>query len=374
MKVTIREKKIKNGKLSLYLDYYPPISVDDRQTRREFLSLYVYEKPKTELEREHNKETRILAQNIRARRQLDLQANEHGFLSRSKRTGDFLKFFKSFVDKRKTAAQTTWQTWNNSYNHLSDFCGGNCTFNQIDRDFVERYREYLLSAPSRRWKKNKISTSTAKIYFERFRTVVRAAHEQKYLPDNPLLNIKNIKSERRQSGEFLTLDELKKLAATPCHNMPEDLRRAALFSALTGLRHSDIQKLVWSEVQQSAARGDYLNLQIQKTGEQITLPISDEARTLLGERGNSGESVFPNLRYSNMIVVYLGRWLIAAGIGKSLTFHAFRRTFATAQITLGSDLYTVQKMLGHSDIRQTQIYAALVDEKKREAANRISLK
>ncbi len=77
MKVNLREKKLKNGKRSLYLDFYPPIIFDGKQTRREFLSLYVYEKPKTEGERDFNKETRSLAENLRSKRQLDLQANPH---------------------------------------------------------------------------------------------------------------------------------------------------------------------------------------------------------------------------------------------------------------------------------------------------------
>ena len=75
-----------------------------------------------------------------------------------------------------------------------------------------------------------------------------------------------------------------------------------------------------------------------------------------------------------MINYPLKHWLAEAGIGKQVTFHCFRHTFATLQIAAGTDIYTVSKMLTHRNVSTTQIYAELVNEKKRESANRISLK
>ncbi|GAB3987782.1 hypothetical protein GCM10028807_09020 [Spirosoma daeguense] len=76
MKVTLREKPIGSGRKSLYLDFYPPISHPEtgKPTRREFLGLYVYDKPRLELERRHSKETRLLGENICAKRQLSTQS------------------------------------------------------------------------------------------------------------------------------------------------------------------------------------------------------------------------------------------------------------------------------------------------------------
>lgn len=166
---------------------------------------------------------------------------------------------------------------------------------------------------------------------------------------------------------------MRVLAKTPCE-IPDELRRAALFSALTGLRFSDISLLTWSNLRQSAELGDFLDFVIKKTGEPLVLPIAAEPREYLGEVGEPNEQIFPRLRYSVMTNVYLQRWAVAAGISRKITFHCFRRTFATAQITLGTDIYTVQQLLGHNDVRQTQIYVSLVDEKKREAANKMTLK
>jgi site-specific recombinase XerD len=75
-----------------------------------------------------------------------------------------------------------------------------------------------------------------------------------------------------------------------------------------------------------------------------------------------------------MIQHPLHAWIKAAGIRKHITFHCFRHTFATLQIALGTDIYTVSKMLTHKSVKTTQIYADLVNSKKRESANRISLR
>ncbi len=95
-KVFLREKKLKHGKRGLYLDYYPPIKNPEthKETRREHLRLYIFERPKTETEREHNKETKMLGDSIRSRRQLELQSGVYGFVSARTRQGAFLAFFK----------------------------------------------------------------------------------------------------------------------------------------------------------------------------------------------------------------------------------------------------------------------------------------
>lgn len=374
MKVTLREKKIQNGKRSLYLDYYPPIINGDtnKPTRREFLSLYIYEKPKLETERNHNKETRILAQNICAKRQIEIQESAHGFISRGKRGGSFLALFAGIVQEKKLMAHSTFIVWDNACKHFSDFCGGACSFSQIDRAFVENFKHYLLTCQSRKSATAKLSPNTIKSLFEKFVSVVKTAYRQKFLLDDPTLEVKRVKGIEPKR-EFLTLEELQKLAVTNCESVPEDLRRAALFSALTGLRHSDIAKLIWREIEQTGS-GNFLNLKIQKTGEQFILPVSDETLELLGIRGEPNAKVFPALKYSAMTAIHLNRWLIAAGIAKNATFHAFRRTFTTNQIAAGTDFYTVSKMLGHANVKQTQVYANLLDKKKMEAAGKIKLK
>jgi hypothetical protein len=92
IKVFLREKKLMHGKRGLYLDFYPPITHPEtlKETRREHLRLTIFEKPKTYLEKEHNKETKMLAENIRAQRQLEFQAGVYGFVTVRNKQKDLL--------------------------------------------------------------------------------------------------------------------------------------------------------------------------------------------------------------------------------------------------------------------------------------------
>ncbi|HEX8197593.1 MAG TPA: site-specific integrase [Pyrinomonadaceae bacterium] len=373
MKVTLREKKIKDGKRSLYLDFYPAVLQPGtgKATRREFLKLYVYERPKTEVERSHNKETRLLAQNIAARRQLEIQAGNYGFLAKSKKGDDFLKYFRAVTEKHNSS-KSAKQTWENAYLHFFDFAGGRCTFERLNQKLVEDFKSYLLTCHTRRSSKQTLKPSSAASYFQCFCAALSEAVKAKHLTENPAENVKAIKTTE-SAREYLTIEELQLLAKTECR-MPIVLRRAALFSALTGMRFSDISRLRWENVRETGGTKHFVEFKIQKTGENLTLPISAEAFELLGSRGAPSDQIFLDLEYGAMTSVFIARWTLAAGITKTITFHSFRHTFATAQLTLGTDLYTVSKMLGHKSIQKTQIYARIVDEKKREAADKITLK
>ena len=165
------------------------------------------------------------------------------------------------------------------------------------------------------------------------------------------------------------LDEVKKLAATPC-DIPV-LKAASLFACLTGIRISDILDLQWEDFTIAPDQGYCLRIRTQKTQTEATLPISYEAYELCGTPGTG--KVFKDLKRS-MINYPLKSWLKKAGITKPITFHGFRHSYAVIQISLGTDIYTVSKMLTHKNVSTTQIYADLVNSKKRETANKISLK
>jgi site-specific recombinase XerD len=94
---------------------------------------------------------------------------------------------------------------------------------------------------------------------------------------------------------------------------------------------------------------------------------------LLGEKAEPIERVFKGLKYSAWHNIKLQQWVMRAGISKTITFHCARHTYATLQLTLGTDIYTVSKLLGHKDLKTTQVYAKIIDDKKKEAANKIVL-
>ncbi len=101
------------------------------------------------------------------------------------------------------------------------------------------------------------------------------------------------------------------------------------------------------------------------------MPLSVDAFSLIGERCGDSGKIFKDLKYYQ--TKYIPDWILKAGITRKITFHCFRHTFATLQMTFGTEIYTVQKLLGHKNIQTTQIYARIIDEKRREAVNKISL-
>ena len=166
-----------------------------------------------------------------------------------------------------------------------------------------------------------------------------------------------------------TLTKFQAVAKAEC-DIPQ-LKTAFLFLCLSGLRWSDVNKLVWSEMQHSNEMGYYIRFIQKKTKGVETQPISEQAFELLGEREDKDERVFKGLKYSAWHNMKLQQWVMRAGVTKTNIFHCARHTYATLQLTMGTDIYTVSKLLGHRELKTTQIYAKVIDEKKKEAANRI---
>ncbi|EKC58244.1 tyrosine type site-specific recombinase [human gut metagenome] len=185
------------------------------------------------------------------------------------------------------------------------------------------------------------------------------------------------KSEKIRKPEsmrsYMTIEEVQALIDTPMpHEEYEIVKCAYLFSCFCGLRISDIIKLKWNDV--FVDRGQYrLAVSMKKTKEPIYLPLSPEALKWMPERGgkSSEDNVF-DLPSANTIRMQLKPWAKAAGISKRFSYHTSRHTFATMMLTLGADLYTVSKLLGHADVKMTQVYAKIINKKKDEAVNLVN--
>jgi len=367
-KVTLRQKTISSERQSLYLDFYPPISnaTTGKPTRREFLGLYIYDKAKSPVDKKHNKETLELAENIKAKRQLEIQKGQYGFLSDGKQKADFVEYFKRLAEKRSGSNSDNWSS---ALNYINDFTGGSLKFADLNEHLCNEFKEYLLTVPSKRSEQTTLSQNSAVSYFNKFKAALKQAYKDGYLDTDLNARIEPIKQAETER-QFLTMEELNKLANTQC-NMPL-LKEASLFSALTGLRFSDIEKLIWNEIQQSKDEY-YIRFRQKKTKGFETLPISEQAYGLLGKRGDANDRVFEGLKYSAYMNANLIKWVAKAGINKDITFHCFRHTYATLQLSNGTDIYTVSKMLGHRELKTTQVYAKIVDQTKREAANKIKI-
>lgn len=284
---------------------------------------------------------------------------------------NFIEYFKNETERRHAVSSDSIRTnWNRVYELLKIFAKCDVIpFGSIDLKLIEDFKQFMITAPQGGGKKGRVSRNTAATYFSIFKAALKQAFVDGYLTIDLAAKAKGI-PEQESRREYLTLGELNTLAATDCDK--PIIKRAALFSALTGMRHVDIQKLKWKEIVRD---GDHwrVNFTQQKTKGVEYTPISEQAYQLCGDRRNDNQLVFEDLPSPSWISKPLERWIKAAGITKHITFHCFRHTFATLQLANGTDIYTVSKMLGHTNVRATQIYTKVVDAKKETAADAIKI-
>ncbi|TSE07725.1 site-specific integrase [Aquimarina algiphila] len=369
MEIKLRKKKIKNGRYSLYLEYYKGYILKNGKPHNlkeyEFLKLYVYADPKTQKEKLVNKENYGLAESILAIKKSDLIKGKHGIANTRKKKVRFLDFYKKVKNDRMDS-QANYDNWDAAQKHLEKYCPANLSFQDIDKEFVLGFKKYLDSEA-----KTKSDTSLAQnskyTYFNKFRAALKQAYEEDYLHDNVVKGVNGFE-QGETKREYLTLSELQNLSKAECkHKM---LKKAFLFSCMTGLRWSDINKMLWSEVRDED-EGSRIIFKQYKTDGLEYLYISEEARELLGERQGMNDRVFVGLKYGAHFNAEILRWCMRAGITKHITFHSARHTNAVLLLSHGADIYTVSKLLGHREIRTTQIYAKIVDQKAKEASTLI---
>jgi len=367
MNVTLRQRK-KSNKISLYLDYY-----SNGKRQYEYLNLYLDPEPEkgklTKKEKEDNAKILELAESIRSKRHLEIKNGIFGFQDSGKMKGSFLNYFESLAEKRNDSIGN-FGNWDSTLKHLKKYTNDvDVSFSQIDKKWLEGFKEYLQKTAKTPSKKA-LSQNTQSSYFNKVRASLREALKEEIIQRNPADTIDGIKPGEPER-EFLTYDELIAMSKADCEIAI--LKRAFLFSALTGLRWSDVNKLTWSEIQHSKEIGNYVRFTQKKTKGTETLPFNEDALKLLETRGDAKDRVFEGLKYSAWHNVKLQQWAMKAGISKTITFHCARHTYATLQLTLGTDIYTVSKLLGHKDLKTTQIYAKIIDERKTLAASKIKL-
>lgn len=369
MKITVEKRQASQGKKSLRLCFYLGYSTDENgkikhQRKYEALDLFIYATPKTYEEKHHNKEALRLAEAIRSKRVIEQEAVFHGFADVSSKAS-FYTFFKKYTEeKHRSTAKSNAFLYDCAFKQLKKYHPDDLTFNAVTPVFLKGFKEFLINT-ARTKSDTKLSKNTASSYFNKVRAAINETFHQGIIQKNPLNQVHSIKAEANKR-EYLTIDEVKQLVKTDCRY--PDLKRAFLFSCLTGLRWSDIVKLTWQDVEQFNDHHRVIFKQ-QKTKGLQYLDLSPQAYGLLGDKKQG--RIFSGLRYSAYMNVELLRWCLAAGISKHITFHAARHTFAVTQLTLGTDIYTLSRLLGHSEIKTTEIYADIIDSQRKMAMMKI---
>lgn len=377
--IKLRFKQLKDGNQSIYLDCYV-------NGIREYKFLNLYLRPDNSRENKMwNKEQLRLANAIKAQYIIDIQNGEFGFKDRNRtRKLSFLTYCEDMAAEYEANGQTSCAVlMRSAVKRMTAYKGKNITFNHIDKEFLIGFIEYLNSdirdfdkeSKDKKRKPKPLSEVYKEALFARIMVALNKAERDGIIVKNPGKDIdRKLKPHAEQKSRcYLTLDEIQKIIDTE-YKPDNDIKPAFLFCCFSGLRYSDVQKLTWGEITVSPEGYAQIETNMQKTGKDITIPLSDNALKWLPKRTDqpSASRIFYKLpdQVTNADV-RLRTIIKKAGITKHVTFHCLRHTFATLTLTYGADLYTVSKLLGHSNIRTTQIYAKIVDESKRKAVNLI---
>lgn len=373
----IRFKQLSNGNQSIYLDYYTGDVIRKEnyvggKRKYEFLKLYLIPE-RTREDKAKNEVTLALAKAIQSKRIVEVQNDAHGFQNTNKSRVNLLDYLENIGKQSAEQGSRNYaRTVLNTVRALKLFRGDYIAFRDVDKEFLSEFTDYLRQMPKASKygvlkTGGRLSANSVVSYYGTLRTAINRAYKEGIITVNPTKEFDFASKVRQEPSrrEYLTIDELKTLINTECRH--EIVKRAFLFSCLCGLRVSDIRKLRWCDLQRSGGRVR-IEITMQKTKEPLYLPISDEALKWLPERGEANDSdyIFP-LTHEGTVNDTLQHWAKVAGITKHISFHVARHTHATMMLTLGADLYTVSKLLGHKNIATTQIYAKIVDKKKEEA-------
>ncbi len=344
--VKLRKKKIKTGEYSLYLDI-----VNNGERNYEFLKMYLGKNKIV------NKETLSIAESIRARRQIELSAEEYSVTTNFKKNIDFIEYVKKITLAKPRSAKPYY----NTFKHIKDFIKGDkLKFKNINEIWLKEFQDYLSTF---------LSINSVVTYMNVLKAILNKAVMERLIIVNPFTYFKAVREESVQI-EHLTHNELQTLANT--ENLNSEIKRYFLFACNTGLRISDIKRLKWENI-----KNNYIEFRQKKTSEINYIPLNENAVNQLYTDSkilNLPENFVFNLPSDLTINSNLKMWVKKAGINKKVTTHVARHTFATNSLsTPRGDIYTVSKLLGHTDIKHTQRYAKVVDSIREETVHSIPI-
>ncbi|HUS02480.1 MAG TPA: site-specific integrase [Chitinophagaceae bacterium] len=331
MRGKIRKRLLSTGKLSLFIDYYPPVWNVQRKcyTRSEFLKLHLHADPKTAFEKKQNDLNTEIAEKIFLKRMKSLMLEENNLFNKDVMEGDFFEFAKAYL-KQKEKEGKDIEHYKSALKYLKRYAGDQIKFRIIDEFFLEKFKNYLLTTSSLRSSKKMLDTNSASSYYDKFCNIIEKAFIENYFQTNPTLKVERI-SNVEVIRQYLTEEEIEKLKQTKVED--DTVYRASLFAILTGLRFGAIKLLRWSDLEYSKNLSCWYFYFIDpKPQRSVKHFISQQAIDLLGEKKANSEFIL---------------------------------------VSKGEDIYIISKMLNHKHVKTTQLYSKVPD--KVAAANRFSM-
>jgi hypothetical protein len=243
MKISLKTKRLKNNRLSLFIEFYKGYSNNKSGVKKhlrkfEYLKLYVSEDPKNADDKRKDKQTWEFADNILAIRKAEYIQGKYNIKDNKKAQITFLDYYEILKEDRY-ATKGNYDNWDAALKHIERYCPEYLQLKAVDTDFVKGFKKYL-DTKARTKVGTPLSQNSKYTYFNKFKAALREAYTENYLEKNVLRSVKGFE-QGESTREYLTHSELQALAKARC-NYPV-LKNAFLFSCLVGLRWSDINKL-----------------------------------------------------------------------------------------------------------------------------------
>lgn len=344
MRVSLRQKKLKDNRVSLYLDFYET----GKKRQVEYLNLYLEQEKRGDKSIKENNKTQIeLANKIRAKRENELAHTSNGYIPKSKAKTNFVTYFEKVANKKDVKTKMLYIT---TLNNIKGFKKGDLSFQDIDKQFIENFIEFL--------KEKNYHTNSMILFITLFKSVCNQAIKDEIISKNPFVNATKLKPIKKKR-EYLTLDEIQKMFEMKTQF--QDVKNMFLFACFTGLRISDIIKLTWQNIQ-----NDTISIIQKKTKEPLIFPLTEPAKQILSLLDKSNSIIFANIDKNNFNY-YLQRIIKSAQIDKKVTIHTARHSFAVNYLSLGGDIFVLKELLGHSLLTTTLIYSEVINERKTQA-------
>ena len=383
MKITLRQKPLKDGNASLYLDYY-----DKGKREYEFLDLYLVPDNAPDARR-LNTAAMQKATAIKAERTI----NPDGRHSRTDKNADgdkknktprLTEWIQTVYEMKMKAGCSKHVLWN--INHIKELVEEYLVFakkhdpriGRIEKSFLVSFLQYLQNDHTIAICKKSVrhlSAGSLKQYQLLLATILNVAVKEDIIARNPFgaLSEKETLATPASTRTYLSIDEVKRFMEARCEKMnaaAEECKMAFVFSCFTGLRISDIRSLRWCDIQ--GINGiPHVRTTMVKTKKPIFVPLSMNAMLWMPKREddtNDTALVFAKLpSTSASLNDHVRRVAKAAKIDKPISFHTSRHTFATLTLKASKDLYVVSKLLGHASINTTRVYAEVLDSTLEDA-------
>ena len=296
---------------------------------------------------EYKKEKLRIVENIRSSYQINLNTLRYGFSSSLKKKENFIEYYEKIMATKTESNQSGWR---NCLIYIKKFEGDFFSFEFITAEWINELVSYMSSH---------VSLQSCYTYLSKLKCCLNQAVKDQIIQDNPCIRMDPIRFQRKEMT-FLTEEEIKILIDTPSRS--PKTKAAFLFCCFTGLRQSDIRNLRWKDI-----KDDKIHFTQKKTKKVEVMPLSENAKLFLGPKGKDNAVIFPISSHSSSLNRSIRNWVRRSSLTKEICYHCSRHTFATLLITYGVNLYTVSKLLGHSDIKSTMVYAKVIDKEKEKA-------